>query len=553
MASSWARSLTETVQDVLTNITEVAGADEEVVEEFGNDLGVMLVFLSGLFMAAFVICNILHIWHVSFIPESLVVVGLGAFAGWVLPTANSSVHHWGFAINLEEESIINELTLNLVLLPIIIFEAGWSLKHTDFTGQLPYILLFAIFGTLISTAVVGGLLLQTCGFHGICEPRVAFAYAALISAVDPVATLATYAHLNVEPLLNTLVFGESVINDAVAIVLFRTLNSPTSEEWQAMTESELTLEVFRGVILLLGGSVFLGIGLGCFYVLVLRLGRMRNSPALEILFILVCSFFTYGVAETVLKMSGIITTLFCSMVMSAYATPHLTIEGNVLASFLLKQMSSLADMVVFLFVGVTCVFLHKREDQKGYLAPWVMLFCLVGRMASVFPLAGIANGVKTAVGKQRRIAEEKWNLISWQQMIMMWHGGLRGGIALVLTLELGDWVDETNGVGSKTGLLNATVVCIAAFLLVFGGSTQCFLTMLGIPMGSEQDPLYLHRGKFIKCGEKFQSKVMLPLLVGDLREEMRHGMIGGILGKVLQEAEGRTHFPFLWGRRQLTG
>eukprot|EP00976_Prorocentrum_cordatum_P092822 1189112-Prorocentrum_minimum.AAC.2 len=48
-------------------------------------------------------------------------------------------------------------------------------------------------------------------------------YGSLISAIDPVATLSILADLNAPPLLYNLVFGESVLNDAVAIVLFRVL------------------------------------------------------------------------------------------------------------------------------------------------------------------------------------------------------------------------------------------------------------------------------------------------------------------------------------------
>ena len=46
-----------------------------------------------------------------------------------------------------------------------------------------------------------------------------FAFGSLISAVDPVATLAIFSALDVHPLLNMLVFGESILNDAVSIVL----------------------------------------------------------------------------------------------------------------------------------------------------------------------------------------------------------------------------------------------------------------------------------------------------------------------------------------------
>ena len=46
-----------------------------------------------------------------------------------------------------------------------------------------------------------------------------FAFGSLISAVDPVATLAIFHALNVDQVLYMLVFGESILNDAVSIVL----------------------------------------------------------------------------------------------------------------------------------------------------------------------------------------------------------------------------------------------------------------------------------------------------------------------------------------------
>ena len=55
------------------------------------------------------------------------------------------------------------------------------------------------------------------------DPMEALLFGALISAVDPVATLSIMGNpeLHCDPLLYSLVFGESVLNDAVAIVLFR--------------------------------------------------------------------------------------------------------------------------------------------------------------------------------------------------------------------------------------------------------------------------------------------------------------------------------------------
>jgi len=58
-------------------------------------------------------------------------------------------------------------------------------------------------------------------FYCVCNGQCSFAFGSLISAVDPVATLAIFHALDVDPTLNMLVFGESVLNDAVSIVMFK--------------------------------------------------------------------------------------------------------------------------------------------------------------------------------------------------------------------------------------------------------------------------------------------------------------------------------------------
>jgi NhaP-type Na+/H+ or K+/H+ antiporter len=82
-------------------------------------------------------------------------------------------------------------------------------------------------------------------------------FGALISATDPVATLAILGapELKADPLLYALVFGESVLNDAVAIVLYNTFATFVDEPFGIGT-------LFQGVGLFFGislGSTLIGI------------------------------------------------------------------------------------------------------------------------------------------------------------------------------------------------------------------------------------------------------------------------------------------------------
>ncbi|GIX69763.1 hypothetical protein CDAR_417901 [Caerostris darwini] len=83
------------------------------------------------------------------------------------------------------------------------------------------ILVFAIFGTAVSAFIVGGSLFLLGKKQWVYELTFteSFAFGSFLSAVDPMATLAVFHALEVDPVLNMLVIGESILNDAVSIVL----------------------------------------------------------------------------------------------------------------------------------------------------------------------------------------------------------------------------------------------------------------------------------------------------------------------------------------------
>merc|ERR1712232_247917 len=89
------------------------------------------------------------------------------------------------------------------------------------------ILLYAFVGIAITAVVIALCIYKTgeMGLHGITTLRAAFAFGALLSATDPVATMAAFSKLHVDALLNAIVGGEALLNDAVAIVLFNIFNN----------------------------------------------------------------------------------------------------------------------------------------------------------------------------------------------------------------------------------------------------------------------------------------------------------------------------------------
>lgn len=161
----------------------------------------------------------------QYLPESIVVVFLGALIGLLINLlSDQNIANW------KREEVFSPTAFFLVLLPPIIFESGYNLHKGNFFQNIGSILVFAIIGTTISALVIGS------GIYILGLADVAyklnfvesFAFGSLISAVDPVATVAIFHALDVDPILNMLVFGESILNDAVSIVLTTTMTSTPS-------------------------------------------------------------------------------------------------------------------------------------------------------------------------------------------------------------------------------------------------------------------------------------------------------------------------------------
>jgi sodium/hydrogen exchanger 8 len=415
---------------------------------------------SGIYLLSLLLASFLGSSdYTSFIPDSVNIIGAAILLGLLV----RKMIAYGL-IDFHDFTLVNSTVLNLFLLPIIIFNSGWSLNKGNFMSQFEHIHIFAIFGTVISTFVIGGLsyLLGSYGWHHVSDFRSNLIFGALISAVDPVATLATYSKLGLpekQPLLNTLVFGESVINDAVAIVIFDVVN----EGWDDLSVGNAIGQVSK----LLFGSLILGVGVAAIMLWLMKKARLKGDALHEILFLHMTAYCIFALAESV-YLSGIIAGLFGGMLMGVYGPRHFTKDGAKLATEYLEIAGVSADTWVFILCGTSTALLNKADGVLFGIIGVVL--CLVGRAVSVPACAAACNFMKRYQGSAGHAKH-----ITWQIQFMMWHGGLRGGIALVLALEVNaEWCNN------KGAILNATFLIICTLLLVLGSTTEFLLRHLGM-------------------------------------------------------------------------
>ena len=147
----------------------------------------------------------------SVFPESCLLIILGVILGLILYFANVNGYE------------MDSHVFFLFLLPPIILEAGYFMPTRAFFDNIGTILLFAVVGTLLNTALIGisiwGFSLNGIGAYKLhIQLLHCLLFASLLSAVDPVAVLAVFEEVNVNEALHIIVFGESLLNDAVTVV-----------------------------------------------------------------------------------------------------------------------------------------------------------------------------------------------------------------------------------------------------------------------------------------------------------------------------------------------
>lgn len=144
--------------------------------------------------------------HTMF-PESCLLIVVGVIIGVIL----------FYATTLHVQPLTPN-TFFFYMLPPIILDAGYFMPNRMFFDNIGTILLMAVVGTIWNVATIGSTL-WACGQFGIYDIPILdlFLFASLISAVDPVAVLAVFEEIHVNEVLYIVVFGESLLNDAVTV------------------------------------------------------------------------------------------------------------------------------------------------------------------------------------------------------------------------------------------------------------------------------------------------------------------------------------------------
>jgi len=359
-----------------------------------------------------------------------------------------------------------------ILLPPVIFHAGYAMKKRYFFRNIGSIFTFAFIGTTISTFTVGGIMYGVTRLVPHLE-NITFIdnlhFGALISATDPVTVLAIFSDLNVDVNLHALVFGESVLNDAVAIVFVEALKDFEENvalcrdcpfNWWHLFKAILD---FFGIF---GASFLVGSLMGCVTALLTKFTHIKKHPLLESTLFVLMSYSTFLLAE-VFELTGIVAVLFCGICQAHYTFNNLSTQSKDSTKSFFDLINFMAENFIFSYIGVSMFTFPKHHFDAIYIVgAFIAIF--IGRFLNVYPLSSILN-----IGRTVKI--------SGNIQHMMMFSGLRGAIAFALAIR--NTVTE-----GKQMILSTTLLIVIVTVIINGGSTITVLQWLGIPTGVLEDP-----------------------------------------------------------------
>ena len=344
-------------------------------------------------------------------------------------------------VNLSPDLIL------FIFLPPLLFEAAWNIKWSNLRRDLAPICLYAVLGVVIC---VSGLVLGLLNFAG-ASLATALLVGASLSATDPVSVVALFRELGVDKRLTTLMEGESLFNDGVAVVAFNLLLGLALgvEQFEASVTLARFL-VFVGVGVSIGGLIGYGISF---------LTQRFDLPLVEQSLTLVSAYGAYLIAEE-LGGSGVIAVVTTGLILGNFGSNiGMNPRTRLVVSEFWEFVAFFVNSIVFLLIGDQVYFDGLLDKLDSILV--AISIIILSRAVSVFGLSFLSN-------------QFFQSNISWQQQTVLWWGGLRGSVSVALALSVPIVLPEREDI-------IAIVFGVMLFtLLVQGLSTKSLLEWLGL-------------------------------------------------------------------------
>lgn len=388
------------------------------------------------------------------IPEAIVLLVLGALASLIPQVPNI------------------ELSPNLVLLlflPPLVYNAAFFTAPRETRDNAVPITALAFGATAVTILAVGATthaILPAAGWAG------ALAFAAAVAPTDAVAATSVLTRLGAPPRVVTILEGESLINDGVALTAFGLAVEAMAHPFT------WGHGLLRLVVVVLGGIAY-GVAVA------LVIGRVRKyikDPSVQILVSLITPFVAYIPAEE-LNVSGVLATVVTGVYLGTRTEGMLQARSRVAGTVFWRMFIFVLESALFVLLGL------EMRSVVGHLSKSYSIAWLAGAAAAVVAVVVcVRMGWELIVSPLNRFIPGKHKAYVRnplrQRLVIGW-GGMRGAISLAIALTL---PLEVNGkpFTERATLIFLAAVVVVATLVGQGLTLAPLLERLGLSEGDEQ-------------------------------------------------------------------
>jgi monovalent cation/hydrogen antiporter len=310
-----------------------------------------------------------------------------------------------------------------LFLPPLLYAAAWQTSWREFRANLRPITLLATGFVIVTTCAIAWL--GHAFVPGMTWPA-AFALGAVVSPPDAVAATAIARPLGLPERIVTILEGESLVNDAAALTLYRVAVAA------AVTGAfSLSWAVAQGLVAVAGG-IAMGLLLGW---LVVQIHKRLDDPLVETVITLLCSYAAFIPTEAI-HCSGVLAVvtmgLFVSRRSNWIFSPATRLQAMSVWQITIFMLNGLVFVLVGLELPDVIATIHASGERTPQLILWAAELCValvLVRMAWVFPAAYFPQLIS-------RKLRERDPMPSWKAIFFIAYAGMRGADSLAAALAI---------------------------------------------------------------------------------------------------------------------
>lgn len=407
----------------MTYVIAAVGADQGNVAQLVTVLIILLLVATGVALLS-------RRYRIPYV-TGLVVAGLAIAE--LLPQR----------IGLDSSLIIN------LFLPILLFEAAINTDISRLRSTVKPIMLLAGPGVIVASGVTA--LLLKFGLSLAWVP--ALLLGVILAITDTVSVIAVFKEISVPARLITIVEGESLFNDGMALVLFSLI-------LKVYTAGSVTIaQGLKEFLVVLVGGALVGVILG--YLGVVLYAQVEDSLS-NILLTVAIALGAFQISQ-LLGVSGVVAVVIAGLVVGNVELASVSASSRVTILSFWEYAGFGVNTFIFLLIG-----LEIKLETLGRTLPAVLLAVLayqVGRFLAVYPLLAIARWFDRPIP------------LRWQHVLFL--GNIKGSLSMALALSL------PAGLSGRADLIAIVFGTVLLSLVVQGVSLPWLVRRLGLGGVSE--------------------------------------------------------------------